>query len=268
MLDFDDIPTWGPILSAYLSDLVPPNAGATILARRPKYIEDAAEILFSDVCRKKAKLVTAVSTWIMSQTVAAYHGSRLEVADIEDIKRRGLLALAPNDRKDYLLQKLGHHPHWPEAAARLDAVIHDLGVRQRAGNRAGQTHATLSRAGLVNGFNHYLTHGSEFDQHAARELLGDAGTELLAQHGRPTLITLAIPGQSAFEAANPYLILVRDMPNVVREVINAWAHWLAHPDFAVGRLEVDCGFIFEHDVPAQWIVSVEYVDIDEETSRR
>lgn len=264
MFDFDDIGTWGPLLSAHLSDLVSLNTGATILARQPEYIEDAADILFSDICPDRAALVTAVCNWVMSQTVAAYHGSRLEDTEIEDIKARGLLALNPDDRKDRLRRKLGHHPRWPEAAVRLDSVIHDLGEQHRAGKRAGQSHATLSRGGLMKGFNHYLTHGSEFDQHAARELLGDDGRELLAKYGRPALITLAVPGTRAFEAANRYLVLVRDMPNVIREVIKVWAYWLAYPEFSVSRLKIDCGFIFDHDVPVRWIVSVEHVDIGDE----
>jgi hypothetical protein len=116
----------------------------------------------------------------------------------------------------------------------------------------------------MKGFNHYLTHGSEFDQHAARELLGDDGTELLAKYGRPALITLAVPGTRAFEAANRCLVLVRDMPNVIREVIKVWAYWLAYPEFSVSRLKIDCGFIFDHDVPVRWIVSVEHVDIGDD----
>lgn len=264
MFYFDDIGAWGPLLSAHLSELVSLNTGATILARQPEYIEDAADILLSDICPGRAALVSAVSNWIMSQTVSAYHGSRLEDAEIEDIKTRGLLALTPDDRKDRLRRKLRHHPRWPEAAARLDSVVHELGEQHRAGKRVGQAHATLSRGGLINGFNHYLTHGSEFDQHAARELLGIEGTDLLAKYGKPTLVALALPGYRAFEAANPYLALVRDMPNFTREVIAVWAYWLAYPEISVSRLEIDVGFIFEHDVPAQWIVSAAYLDIGDE----
>lgn len=261
MFDFDDINAWGPSLSYHLSGLVPSTAGLTILKGKPEYIEDAADILFSDICRDQSELVTAVSDWIRLQTVAAYHGSRLADTEFEDIKRRGLLALVPNDRKSHLARKLAQHPRWPEAADRLDSVIQEFSGRGRSGKRDGQTHATLSRAGLVHGFNHYLTHGSEFDQHAAHFLLGEEGKELLAKYGRPTLITLAVPGDRAFEAANPFLLLVKDMPNFVREVIRIWAYWLAYPDFSVASQKYDCGLMFYHDVPAQWIFSVEYLDM-------
>jgi hypothetical protein len=254
--DFDQISVWGPSLSSHLSGLVPATAGATILSRQPKYIEDADEILLSQICPDQPVLVRAVSDWIRLQTVAAYHGSRLSPAEIEDIKGRGLLALVPNDRKDHLSRKLSEHPRWPEAAVRLDSVVQQLGTGRRAGKRDGQTHATLSRAGLVRGFNHYLTHGSEFDQHAAQSLLGEEGKNLLSQYGEPTLITLAVPGNRAFEAANPFLILVREMPNFVREVIRVWAYWLAYPDFSVASQRFDCGLIFDHDVPPEWIFGV------------
>jgi hypothetical protein len=263
LFDFDDITAWGPSLSSHLSRFVPPNAGTTILNRKPRYLEDADDILFSDVCPDKAALVTAVSDWIRSQTVSAYHGSRLTNAEIDDIKRRGLLALVPHDRKHHLTRKLAHHPRWPEAAARLDFAIQELGERQRAGKRDGQTHATLSRAGLVNGFNHYLTHGSEFDQHAAHYLLGDEGKKLLGTYGKPTLITLAVPGDRAFDAANPFLALVSEMPNFVREVIQVWAYWLAYPDFSVASQEFDCGLVFDDDIPADWIFSIDHVDVDD-----
>jgi hypothetical protein len=265
MFYFDSIGTWGPVLSYHLRDLVPSNGGATILNCRPIYIEDAADILCSNVCSDKIALITSISHWIKSQTIAAYHGSRLIDAEIEDIRTRGLLALVPNSRKEYLARKLGHHSRWPEAVVQLDSVIAELGEGHTAGKRAGQTHATLSRAGLTRGFNHYLTHGSEFDKHAARDLLGEEGVALLAEYGKATLITLAVPGERAFEAANPYGAFMGRTPNIVCEVIKVWAYWLAYPDFSVANLTIDCGLIFFCDVPAQWIVSIEHVEVDNES---
>ncbi|MFN0101424.1 MAG: hypothetical protein ACKV2U_04955 [Bryobacteraceae bacterium] len=251
LFDFDKITDWGPSLSAHVRGLVPPTAGKIILQLRPKYIEDARDVLLSDVCSEKAALVAAVTEWIRSQTVTAYHGSRLEEPEIGDIRTRGLLALVPGARKEHLCRKLKQHRRWQEAAGNLESVIQKLGEHEREGKRHGQTHATLSRAGLVRGFNHYLTHGSEFDQRAASRLLGDEGKELLASYGKPTLLTLAVPGDRAFEAANPWLSLVRDMPNFVREVIDVWSYWLAYPDFSVASQLFDCGLMFEHDVPPE-----------------
>jgi hypothetical protein len=259
--DFDLVCDWGPLLSAHLGAVIPSTAATTIRQRRPKYIEDAAEILLADIYPNQTELVSRVSKWIQSQTVAAYHGSRLTESEIENIRSRGLVTLDAEDRKKHLCEKLSRHPSWPLAAKQLDSVIHDLGKKQKGGKREGQAHATLSRVALAEGFNHYLTHGSEFDQHAAHFLLGDEGKALLAAHGQPTLFTLAVPGSKAFEAANPFLILVQDMPNLVRETIRVWAHWLANPDFSVTESIFDCGLIFNHDIPPEWITCVESLSV-------
>jgi hypothetical protein len=52
-----------------------------------------------------------------------------------------------------------------------------------AGKREDNSvHVCLSRAGLLYGCNHYLTHGAEVDQHIAQALFpGDSGLDLLAR---------------------------------------------------------------------------------------
>jgi len=139
--------------------------------------------------------------------------------------------------------------------------LEKLSGKHEIGHREGQVHATLSRAGLLHGFNHYLTHGAEFDQHAAYRLMGDDGNELLAQYGRPVLITLAVPGDKALKAANPFREIGGDIPNVVREVIEVWSYWLAYPDFCAASQRFDCGFMFYEDVAAEWICNIEEIEL-------
>jgi hypothetical protein len=43
----------------------------------------------------------------------------------------------------------------------------------------GKVHQTVSPAGLTRSFNHYLTHGSEFDLMVAQHFLGTDGKALL-----------------------------------------------------------------------------------------
>jgi hypothetical protein len=136
----------------------------------------------------------------------------------------------------------------------MDEVLADLGQRNRGGHRERQVHLTLSRAGLENGFNHYLTHGAEFDQHAATELLGDAGTALLAKDGKKTIIRAIVAGERALQACHPYLTIddLRsrgDVPNLVNQLLKAWSYRLAQPSFDPRTLEVDCGFVFREAVP-------------------
>jgi len=98
---------------------------------------------------------------------------------------------------------------------RLNDIIEQLGSAQH-GKRAGQVHLTISRAGLVRSFNHYLVGGSEFDWHASALLLGDEGRELLVKDGEMQLIKVRVPGRAAFSASNPYGWPRDDFPNLGR----------------------------------------------------
>jgi hypothetical protein len=58
----------------------------------------------------------------------------------------------------------------------------------------------------------------------SQRLLGDEGVELLGGYGSPVIFKLAIPGAVAFHAANAYSSeLSIGLPNLVREVLDAWA---------------------------------------------
>ncbi len=110
----------------------------------------------------------------------------------------------------------------------------------------------------MNGFNHYLTHGSEFDQCVVTLLLGEKGKELLAKYGEPVLVKLAVPGEKALAAANPYRLNPESL-NLVRQIIQVWAYWLAKPEFVVAKQEYDCGLIFYNNVSSEWIYSTDKV---------
>ncbi|HZP05393.1 MAG TPA: hypothetical protein VFB43_10870 [Terracidiphilus sp.] len=255
-LDFDDIHAWGPMLSDHVSSLVSLAFASNVISTgRPEYLEDAAKIFFSDVFRDETRFTGEVVAWIEAQTVAAYHGSRLGTAEIDALKREGLTALSAERRREPLRKKLSIDPRWCET--KFDAAFTELVRGQSWGKREGQVHATISRGGLVNGFNHYLTYGSEFDQCLVSLLFGSASKELLAQYGVPTLVQLAIPGNKALAAANPYTLNANECPNLVREIVEAWTYWLADSTLAVANLEYDCGLVFDHDVPPEWIVSID-----------
>jgi hypothetical protein len=58
------------MLSAHLSELVPlSSAGKIIGSREPEFIEDAAEIFFSEVFADKSMFYAAVANWFKVQTV-------------------------------------------------------------------------------------------------------------------------------------------------------------------------------------------------------
>ena len=119
---------------------------------------------------------------------------------------------------------------------------------------------------MLDGFNHYLTHGSEFDQEVAHALLGTDGAELLRTDGRSTVIQAAVPGDVALNAVNRYFTVDERLargkvPGLVDELLKAWSYGLAHPDFDCGTLQEDCGLVFRSPVPPAWIVDIDTVSV-------
>ena len=264
MLDFDDNRSWGPTLTAALRGLLTDGVLDKMVTASPQFIEDACELLFSYADR--AGIVDATLAWIRSTSIVGYHGGRLNQSEIESIRVRGLLPLDANARRARLTRALSRHPRWGQVAQRLDAALRDYGPGEKAGRREGQVHLTLSRCGLVNGFNHYLTHGSEFDQHVAHALLGADGAELLRTDGQATVIQVAVVGDAALNAVNRYFTvderLARgEVPGLVDEFLKSWSYGLACPDFDCGTLEMDCGLVFHSAIPPTWIVGIDTVSV-------
>lgn len=221
---------------------------------------EARDLLLASTDREA--VIDAALSLIQAEGITGYHGSRLTDAEVHLIRSSGLLPLRVADRRRRLTRALSPHPRWPEVAQRLDGVIQAYGPGGRAGRREDQVHLALSRAGLTKGFNHYLTHGAECDQHMAYELLGQEGTQLLSRDGTPRVIRIAVPGSSALDAAHPHfspsdLRTRGDIPSLVREFITAWSNRLICPDFQSETMRIGCGMVFRSVVPASWIIGIE-----------
>jgi hypothetical protein len=209
-------------------------------------------------------LAAAVEEWLSGQRIAGYHGSRLTEEEVERVRAEGLRTLSAADRRERLEAAMSVHPDWATKGAGLAQALEDYGPRRRAGGREGQAHLTLSRSVLRRSFNHYLTHGSEFDQKVAYHLLGDEGFDLLGTYGLPVLFTVAVPGAIAIEAANPYGRRRDEEPSLVRQVVTLWCAWLARPEWTGERYRPDCGIVFRQPVPAEWIVAAEMLEAVED----
>lgn len=260
MLDFDDSHSWTSPLAAALADLVSETVVEKLVAAAPKFIEDAFDLLL--MCTDRQRVILATVEWIRSATVAGYHGTRLIDSEVDSIRDHGLVPLDSNARRPRLLRALSLHPQWNHVAHRLDSALHEHGVGAKTGCREGRVYLTVSRAGLVNGFNHYLTHGSEFDQRVAQHLLGSDGKEILRRDGHARVLRLAVPGELALDAANRYFpvddrLARGEVPNLVREFLTAWSYGLAHPDFDCATLKLDCGMVFCSTLPPSWVVDVD-----------
>ena len=264
MLDFDDNRNWGSTLSAALSGLLTNRVLEKLVTASPRDIEDARDLLFSYADRPQ--IVDATLAWIRSTSIAGYHGARLNQSELESIRARGLLPLEADARRARLTRALSSHARWGQVAHRLNAALRDHGPGGTAGRREGQVHLTLSRRALVHRFNHYLTHGAEFDQHVAHALLGAEGAELLTTDGQATVIEVAVPGDAALNAVNRCFSVDEQLargqvPGLVDEFLKAWSYGLAHPDFDCGTLQRDCGLVFRSAVPPEWIVGIDIVSL-------
>lgn len=262
MMDFDNNHIWIPLLTEAVGSLLSEAAQEKLLAEEPEFYEDALELLFS--CTDREKITSATLDWIRTETIAGYHGSRLVDSEVYSIKDRGLVPLNATTRRKRIVRALSCHPRWNEAA--LDAALLEYGKGNRAGPREGQVSLTLSRCGLLYGFNHYLTYGSEFDQHVAFRLLGDDGKELLRKDGKARIIQVAVPGSVALKRANRYTPIDErlergQLPNLVEDFLKVWSYTLAHRDFDCRTLELDCGMGFCEAVPSDWIVNIETLTI-------
>lgn len=260
MIDFDDIEDWAPKITTALSQHVPDSVAQELAATAPEFVEDARDLLFELTGRDT--VIDATLAWIRSREIVGYHGTRLTDEEVASVRANGLVPLKAEARRPRLERALSLHPRWHEVSDQLDAAIQAHGRGGVAGNREGQVHLTLSKAGLTKGFNHYLTHGAEFDQNVASKLLGQEGKELLASDGKPTMIKVAVPGPRALDAAHPYFGIedLRDrggVPNLVDHFLEAWSFRLAHPGFQSHTLRIDCGMIFRSTVPAAWIIGFE-----------
>jgi hypothetical protein len=261
MIDFDEIDDWAPGLQDALKDCVSPAARRAVVESRPKYIEDARNTLL-EVADRDA-VIDATLEWLRSDTFAAYHGTRLTAEEVQSVREHGLLPLDPKSRIRRLTRALGAHPRWADAETRLDEIIDSL-ANGRAGTRENQVHLAISKAGLLS-YSRYHVYGSEFDYHAATELLGDEGQELLTRDGEPCIVRVSLPGDLALEGAHPFFSVIDlqnkgDIPNLVNEFLKAWSFKLANFDFQSRSLEMDCCLFLRTKISKEHILDIEVGD--------
>lgn len=259
IFDFDDNAEWGPRLWELLRPYLPANMAHIVGAAESEFIEDAADVVLAHA--DKQVLSAVMTDWLRSQRIRGYHGTRVNADELASIRRNGLLPLRVQQRTERLQRALSQHPRWGEVAHSLPAALELFGPGMRSGRREGQVHLTVSRAGLVYGFNHYLKEGSEFDWQVSHHLLGSEGQVLMAADGDAYLISLLVPGDAALTACNRFGMPTDGFPNLVYDLFRVWSYWLGCPDYRASRLKLDCGMVFSDIVPVSWIDSVEKIDM-------
>ncbi|MEJ9105732.1 hypothetical protein WKH86_14150 [Xanthomonas oryzae pv. oryzae] len=250
---FDDPATWEQSLREALGELYSSRLNA--MKEPHEYAEDALDTL--EIVDKTAIRRVTVD-WLSQRMIAAYHGTRLNLSELQSIRNTGLRALNSEHREDRLIRTLSKHPDWNSISSGLPDAIDS--VANKFGKRLGQAHLTLSKFGLEKSFNHYLQYGSEFDQCVAHVLLGQEGVGLLQSDNIPYVLEFAVPGAKAIAAANRFFtvdeaIVREDGPNLVREFLKVLSCRTNHASFDQSSLRVDCGITFTKDIPAEWLHS-------------
>jgi hypothetical protein len=258
MFDFDNIDDWAPEFAFALKRYVSASVKRKLIAAAPEYIEDARTLLFEFT--DKDAVIDTVLDLFRSKSFIAYHGTRLTDAEVLSVKSSGLIPLKAENRRHRLTRALSSHPKWNEVSGSLDAVIQSHGRGKAAGGREGQVNLTISRAGLIGSFNHYLTHGSEFDQCVTHALLGSEAVKLLSYDGEPRVVRVAIPGDLALDAAHSVFSIddfraKGEIPNLVKEFLQVWSYSLAYKGFQSRTLKADFGLRFRSTVPPEWIIN-------------
>lgn len=161
MIHFDNFETWKESFGDLVIGLVGEEALKSLTSSDFEYVEDAGDFLInhSDIMTVSIE----IAAWLRANDFCVFHGTRLLPDEILAVQLKGLRPLVATDREQRLRKILERHPKWHSVEDRLLEVLEDVGPKEMQGRRQGQVHFSLSRSGLVNGFDHYLTHGSEFD---------------------------------------------------------------------------------------------------------
>lgn len=264
MIYYDKFQTWEKSFGDLLVRLVGKEALNDLSSSNFEFIEDAGDFVVS-----RSDITTVsheIQGWLLAQEFCVFHGTRLLSEEILSVQQKGLLPLVAADREQRLREILERHRRWSSVEDKLLEVIEDVGPNDKQGRRQGQVHFSLSRSGLVNGFDHYLIHGSEFDQHVVQRLFGDqSGLELLSSETVPVLVHVSISGEQLIQGAHPHftysdVVGMGEIPGTARTFLNSWAFKAANPGFDIEKLRTDCCIMERVATPPERVVTIERLD--------
>jgi hypothetical protein len=219
----------------------------------PEFVEDAREILCGASSDVDA-LIDRSLDWIKASDVLAFHGTRLNDEEADDLRLSGLRALDIEERIEWLFRIA---PDIAQALQREKAFA--LAHSHAMGNRGGQVHLAISKQFSKLGYD-YHREGSEFD----RRLLQFAGLDHLlpqvTQRGRPWLITVRLSGEQALQGMHPIFPIefTREndrYPNLVRQLLDELAWNIYRPDSP--RPAIDACFMFRTSLPGSSVEAIQ-----------
>jgi hypothetical protein len=268
VIDYDQIEEWGSWFEEMISPIASEGLLTSIREAHSEYFSDARDQIVQEVGR--LRLIDHLNDRLAPYGVRVFHGTRVTKEEARQIQATGLKALKLIDRRDALTAIFSQHAEWSGKAGLLDAQLHRFGSGWATGGGGRReddsVHFCLSRAGILQGCNHYLTHGAEVDQHIAHALFPDgSGLELLKRNRTAKLISFVARFPDAAVAANPYGFPEHELPALISKLLSAWAYKLAHPDFSVANEQDGAALKFLAPITPERLERVEDIDDEELT---
>lgn len=263
MIYYDRFETWEPSFSKVVEDLVGKEPIRKLAVLDFEFIEDAGDFITHASGIKEVS--TKILDWIHQNEFCVFHGTRLLPNEFASISDSGLMPLVASQREERLRRILCQHKDWKNCEGDLANVIEKIGPGKKVGAREGQIHFSLSRSGLVNGFDHYLAYGSEFDQRVSQVLFGnDTGLDLLRSSTSAYLVHVKMTGEDLVAGAHPFfsyedVIGMGEVPGLGSTFLNAWAFKMSRPDYELDRLRTDCCMVLKRNVFPEDVVSLEKI---------
>lgn len=233
IIDYDQIEVWAPWVTQAVSEIAPRNWKDVLEKEKPEYEESAAAVVYHLVGTQR--LVQHLTTKLADHRVRVYHGTRLSVDELQQVRVKGLRPLKLSDRKTTIISMLRDHKKWSVVEPRLEEVLKALGPGNVAGRREDNcVHVCFSRRGIIEDCNHYLTHGAEVDDHIVYHLFENDPTakELLRLNRSAYLISFSRYFDETLKAANPYGFSHSGPPSFLKQLIQAWAYKQVDPSYS------------------------------------
>jgi hypothetical protein len=252
LIDFDSR-HWHPSFESVITPHLPPDFRARIIDADPAHTDVARDLILE--IGDRDGIVDAALDWIKSNSIAAYHGSRLDDEGMLTVRRDGLLILDVASRISAAREK------FPSIAHLITDDLADLVInKHHLAHREGQVHCTISRLFLEG--SEYVHGGSEFDRRLVHFACGEENVGLVARFGLPRIVKLALPGEVVLRGFHPffdidYVRREEGVPNLVKDFLEDYAWRIHRPDYPV-RGEDLCAMLKE-PFPPEWVIGIDTV---------
>jgi len=255
IFEYDHIEVWGHWMRAAMAEIMPPGILEDLKRQKFKFLEDAFDFLMEHMTPER--VMAQISTSFSSCSFRVYHGTRLTDSELSCVRLEGLKPLSLESRRQQIISRLKEHPGWNQfSEAKLDRAMRSMAINARQDDCV---HVCFSRHGLVQGCNHYLTHGAEVDGVLAHAVLGETADEFLLKDRRPFVISFLAPFSEAVAAAQGTGNSLEARFAFLKHLLRRWAYWELHPDFRTTAHPDDSAARFSGPISAERIERIQNI---------